>query len=96
MAPQITQFEVPFDIWVTASILLFLTYIKSVPQHSAYMFWWPGRILRYIFPYALFRVVEAFVCFIHLVIGACAAYLAYEHNMPWHIAVGRALYLHRG
>jgi hypothetical protein len=90
---QITRFEVPFEIWTTASVLLFLTYIKNVSQHSTSTLWWLGRILRYIFPYALFRAVGAFVCLMHLAMGAYVASLAREHRMPWHIAVSGAFNL---
>ena len=93
-APQIAHFEVPFQIWTTASLLLFLTYTTLVPQHSTCNFWWLARVLRYdTFPDAVFPAVWAFVCIVHVAEGAYAATLARKHNMPWHIAVRRAFLL---
>jgi hypothetical protein len=91
-APQIAHFEVPFQIWTTASLLLFLMYTTSVPQHSTCNFWWLARVLRYdTFPDALFPAVWAFVGIVHVAEGVYAATLARKHNMPWHIAVRQAI-----
>ena len=87
-APQITHFEVPFQIWTTGSLLLFLIYTTSVPEHTTSHFWWLARTLRYhVFPAALFTAVWAFVGVVHASEGVYAATLARKHHMPWHIAV---------
>jgi hypothetical protein len=92
-APQITHFEVPFQIWTTSSLLLFLIYTTSVPQHSTSNFWRLARILRYdTFPDAVFPAVWAFVCIVHVAEGAYAATLARKHNMPCLIAVRPAFF----
>ena len=87
-APQITHFELPFQIWTTGSLLLFLIYTTSVPEHTTSNFWWLARTLRYhVFPAALFTAVWAFVGVVHASEGVYAATLARKHHMPWHIAV---------
>ncbi|KAI0288592.1 hypothetical protein BC826DRAFT_1037161 [Russula brevipes] len=85
-APQITRFEMPFQIWTTASLLLLLIYTTSVPPNSKGDFWWLARTLRAIVPDALFPPIWAFVCVVHLSEGAYAATLTHKHHMPWHIA----------
>jgi len=87
-APQITHFEVPFQIWTTASLLLFLIYTTSVPEHTTSHFWWLARTLRYhVFPAAFFTAVWVFVGVAHGSEGVYAATLARKHHMPWHIAM---------
>jgi len=87
-APQITHFELPLQIWTTGSLLLFLIYTTSVPEHTTSNFWWLARTLRYhVFPAALFTAVWAFVGVVHASEGVYAATLARKHHMPWHIAV---------
>jgi len=45
-APQITHFEMPFQIWITSSLLLLLIYGTCMPSNSQGVFWWLARKLR--------------------------------------------------
>ncbi|KAI9451592.1 hypothetical protein F5148DRAFT_539432 [Russula earlei] len=89
-APQITHFELPFQIWTTAFALLFLIYTTCAPPRGGRPtapFWWLAHALRHdVFPDALFPAVWAFVLVVHGAEGAYAATLARKHRMPWHIA----------
>jgi len=86
--PQITHFELPFQIWTTTSLLLFLIYTSSVPPHSDDGFWWLAHALRPgIFPDWIFPPIWAFVFIVHAGEGVYAATLARKHHMPWHIAI---------
>ncbi|KAF8506599.1 hypothetical protein F5888DRAFT_1791052 [Russula emetica] len=65
-APQITHFELPFQIWITASLLLLLIYTSSVPaapySDSNPKFWWLARtICPGIFPNWMIPLSWAFV-----------------------------------
>jgi hypothetical protein len=92
-APPITHFELPFQIWITASLLLLLIYTSSAPapdsdsNHHA-KFWWLARTIYHgIFPIWMVPLSWAFVIIVHTGEGVYAATLAYKHHMPWHIAV---------
>ena len=93
-APQITHFEVPFQIWITASLLLFLIYSTSVPPHSTSKFWSLARALRHVFPHWVFIAAWAFVGVAHTSEGLYVVTLARKHHMPWPIAV-RIVFLFR-
>jgi hypothetical protein len=91
-APQITHFELPFQIWTTASLLLLLIYISSAPRPDSNLnhakFWWLARtICPGIFPSWMIPLSWAIVVIAHTGEGAYAATLTYKHHMPWHIAV---------
>jgi Domain of unknown function (DUF4499) len=86
-APQITHFEVPFQIWTTGSLLFFLLYTTSIPQHSTSSFWSLAHYVHNIFSDTFFNAVWAIVGIVHLGEGAYATMLARKHNMPWHAAV---------
>jgi hypothetical protein len=87
-APQITHFELPFQIWITTSLLLLLIYATSMPPDSHGKFWWLARTLRPgIFPDWTIRPLWWFVYVAHSVEGFYAVSLARKHHMPWHIAV---------
>ena len=95
-SPQITHFELPFQIWTTASLLLLLIYTSSAPppsysdsdsNHHA-KFWWLARaVCPGIFPNWMIPLSWAFVVIAHTGEGVYTATLAYKHHMPWHIAV---------
>jgi hypothetical protein len=94
-APQITHFELPFQIWTTASLLLLLIYTSSAPapdSDSNPKFWWlartlcPGLVPSWMVPFSW-----AIVAIAHIGEGAYAATLTYRHHMPWHIAVSLSL-----
>jgi hypothetical protein len=92
-APQITHFELPFQIWTTASLLLLLIYTSSVPSppdsnpnHAD--FWWLARAICPGFvPSWMIPLSWAIVAIAHTGEGVYAATLTYKHHMPWHIAV---------
>src|SRR5216683_5022047 len=86
-APQITHFEVPFQIWITASLLLFLIYSTSVPPHSTSKFWSLARALRHVFPDWVFTAAWAFMGVVHASEGLYVVTLVRKHHMPWPIAV---------
>jgi Domain of unknown function (DUF4499) len=93
-APQITHFELPFQIWITTSLLLLLIYASSMPPDPKGSFWWLARTLRPgIFPDWTIRPIWAFVYIVHFAEGLYGASLARKHNMPWHIAVSVPLAL---
>jgi len=79
---------VPFQIWTTASRLLFLIYSTSVPPHSTSKFWSLGRALRHVFPGWDFTVGWVFVGVgvVHAWEGLYVVTLARKHHMPWPIA----------
>jgi len=89
-SPQIAHFELPFQIWTTASLFLLLIYTSSAPppdsEHHA-RFWWlarticPGIVPTWMIPFSW-----AFAIIVHTGEGAYTATLAYKHHMPWHIA----------
>jgi len=94
-SPQITHFELPFQIWTTASLLLLLIYTTSAPlpdsnppYHHVAKFWWlahticPGIVPNWMIPLSW-----AIVITVHAGEGAYAVTRAYKHRMPWHIAV---------
>jgi hypothetical protein len=91
-SPQITHFELPFQIWITASLLLLLIYTSSAPPPYTYSnhaskFWWLARtICPGIFPDWMIPLSWTFVVIAHVGEGAYAATRAYKHHMPWHIA----------
>jgi len=86
--PQITHFELPFQIWITTSLLLLLIYATSMPPDSHGNFWWLARTLRPgIFPDWTIRPLWCFVFIAHSMEGFYAGSLARKHNMPWHIAM---------
>jgi len=85
-APQITHFEIPFQIWITSSLLLFLIYGTSMPSNSQGAFWWLARTLRpKVFPDVLFTASWVFVVVSHASEGLYATFLARKHRMPWNI-----------
>lgn len=88
-APQITHFELPFQIWITTSLLLLLIYTTIAPPDShGSKFWWLARTLcPGIFPEWAPRPIWAFVVVAHSAEGLYATTLARRHHMPWHIAV---------
>ncbi|KAF8465142.1 hypothetical protein DFH94DRAFT_783941 [Russula ochroleuca] len=89
-APQITHFELPFQIWITTSLLLFQVYVSSMPHDSSSnaKFWWLARTLRPgVFPDWIFSPIWAFIVIVHSSEGAYVATLARKHHMPWHIAM---------
>lgn len=91
-APHITHFELPFQIWITTSLLFFQTYVSCVPQDSGSSsyatFWWLARTLRPgILPDWIFPPIWAFIVIVHSSEGVYAATLARKHHMPLHIAV---------
>lgn len=91
-APHITHFELPFQIWITTSLLLLQTYVSYVPQDSSSSsyatFWWLARTLRSgILPDWIFPPIWAFIVIVHSAEGVYVATLARKHHMPWHIAV---------
>ena len=88
-APQITHFELPFQIWITTSLLLLLIYTTIAPPDShGSKFWWLARTLcPGIFPEWAPRPIWAFVVIAHSAEGLYATILARRHHMPWHIAV---------
>jgi hypothetical protein len=94
-APPITHFELPFQIWITASLLLLLIYTSSSPPPNSdsnprAKFWWLARtICPGIFPNWMIPLTWAFVVIVHTGEGAYTATLAYKHHMPWHIAVSQ-------
>jgi hypothetical protein len=93
-APQITHFELPFQIWITTSLLLFQVYVSSMPHDSSSnaKFWWLARTLRPgVFPDWIFSPIWAFIVIVHSSEGAYVATLARKHHMPWHIAVSSRL-----
>ena len=89
----------PFQIWTTASRLLFLIYSTSVPPHSAFKFWSLGRAPSDtssrigILPSGGCSWVWVWVsCTPGM---ACMWFtLARKHHMPWPIAV-RIIFLFR-
>ena len=97
-APQITHFELPFQIWTTASLVLLLIYTSSAPPppspdsaaDSSHVtkFWWLARTLvPGIFPKWIIPPIWAFTFLVHGGEGAYMATLVRKHHMPWHIAV---------
>ncbi|KAF8497782.1 hypothetical protein F5888DRAFT_1906566 [Russula emetica] len=88
--PRITHFELPFQIWITASLLLLLIYTTGVPAppdvDSNPKFWWLARtICPGIFPNWMIPLSWTFVTIVHGGEGVYAATLAYKHHMPWRI-----------
>jgi tryptophan-rich sensory protein len=78
----------PFQIWITSSLLLLLIYGTYVPPDSTSKFWWLARTLRpAVFPDWFFPPIWAFVYIAHAGEGVYATTLARKHHMPWHIAV---------
>lgn len=78
----------PFQIWTTGSLVLFLIYSTIVPEDTTSHFWWLARTVRYhLFPPALFTAAWLIVLAFHTAEGVYAATLARKHRMPWHIAV---------
>lgn len=94
-SPQITHCELPFQIWTTASLLLLLIYTSSAPppySDSNPKFWWLARtICPGIVPNWTIPLSWAIVIIVHAGESAYAAFLAYKHHMPWHIAVSFTL-----
>jgi len=89
-APQITHFELPFQIWITTSLLLLQIYtsIAPPPGSGSQSFWWLAHtICPGIFPNWFIHLGWAIVIVAHTGEGVYAATLAYKHHMPWHIAV---------
>jgi hypothetical protein len=94
-SPQITHFELPFQIWITTSLLLLLTYASlapsdsdSNPNHHHAKFWWLAHVLcPGIFPTWFIPLSWGFTIIAHAGEGLYATSLAYKHHMPWHIAV---------
>ncbi|KAN0118997.1 hypothetical protein V8E52_004769 [Russula decolorans] len=87
-SPPITHFELPFQIWITASLLLFLIYTSSAPPDSDSKFWWPARtICPGIVPDWIIPLSWAFVAIVHTGEGVYTATLAYKHHMPRNIAM---------
>jgi hypothetical protein len=95
-APQITHFELPFQIWTTASLILLLIYTSSAPppdssadsSHHVTKFWWLARTLvPGIFPKWILPPIWAFTFIVHGGEGVYMATLVRKHHMPWHIAV---------
>jgi hypothetical protein len=94
-SPPITHFELPFQIWTTASLLLLLIYTSSAPppysdsySNHASKFWWLARaICPGILPNWMIPFSWGIVVIVHSGEGAYAATRAYKHHMPWHIAV---------
>jgi hypothetical protein len=97
-APQITHFELPFQIWITTSLLYLLIYVSSAPppdsdlNHHAKFWWLAHTICPGILPNWMVPFTWAFVIIAHIGEGAYTATLAYKHRMPWHIAVSFPLH----
>jgi len=86
IAPQITHFEMPFQIWITSSLLLLLIYGTCMPSNSQGVFWWLARKLRPgVFPDALFTASWVFVIVVHAGEGLYATTLAHKHRMSWSV-----------
>jgi hypothetical protein len=91
-APQINHFEMPFQIWITSSLLLLMIYCTYVPPTSKTAFWWVARTLRsYEFLDSLIIPLWVFVYVVHAAEGVYAATLVRKHHMPWHIGVCASL-----
>lgn len=87
-APPINHFEMPFQIWTTGSLLLFLIYCTYVPPNSQNSFWWLAHTVRSsVFLDSLILPVWVVVYIVHISEGVYAATLARKHHMPWHIGV---------
>ena len=87
-APQITHFEMPFQIWITSSLLLLLIYGTCMPSNSQSAFWWVARKLRPgVLPDAFFTATWVFVIVVHAGEGLYATTLARKHHMPWNVGV---------
>src|SRR6201996_8662668 len=78
----------PFQIWITSSLLLFLIYGTCMPSNSQGIFWWLARKLRPgIFPDAFFTATWVFVIVVHAGEGLYGMTLARKHRMPWNVGV---------
>lgn len=87
-APQITHFEMPFQIWITSSLLLFLIYGTCMPPNPQGAFWWLASKLRpRVFSDGFFTATWVFVIVAHVGEGLYATTLARKHRMPWNVAV---------
>jgi len=85
-APQITHFEMPFQIWITSSLLLLLIYGTCMPSNPQSVFWWLASKLRpRVFSDAFFTATWVFVVVVHASEGLYATTLARKHRMPWNI-----------
>ncbi|KAI9431587.1 hypothetical protein H4582DRAFT_2005523 [Lactarius indigo] len=85
-APQITHFEMPFQIWITSSLLLLFTYGTCMPSNPQGAFWWLARTLRSrVIPDAFFPLTWAIVVILHVSEGLYATTLVRKHRMPWNI-----------
>lgn len=83
-APQITHFEMPFQIWITSSLLLFLIYGTCMPSNPQGAFWWLASKLRpRVFSDGFFTATWVFVIVVHVGEGLYATTLARKHRMPW-------------
>ncbi|KAH9057367.1 hypothetical protein EDB87DRAFT_1675754 [Lactarius vividus] len=86
-APQITHFEMPFQIWITSSLLILFIYGTCMPSNPKGAFWWLASTLRpRVFPDGFFPVTWVIVVIIHVGEGLYATTLARKHRMPWNIA----------
>jgi hypothetical protein len=86
-APQITHFEIPFQIWITGSLLLLLIYGTAMPSNPQGVFWWLARTLLTKIPDVFFTASWVIVVVGHASEGLYVTSLARKHRMPWNIGV---------
>jgi len=87
-APQIHHFEMPFQIWITSSLMLFLIYSTYLPPNSKGVFWWLARTLRSIeFLDSIVFPAWVFTFIVHSAEGVYAATLMRKHRMTWPIGM---------
>jgi Domain of unknown function (DUF4499) len=82
----------PFQIWITSSLILFLIYSTYLPPNSKGAFWWLARTLRSIkFLDSIVFPAWVFTCVAHTAEGVYAATLMRKHRMTWRIGVCTSL-----